>query len=144
VDFYLLLTGVTTVILLLAWLVWSRTRHLSFPLGIGLIYYWSLFGAWSIVQDRLGGASGKRYDYLEAKLFPVMLDEHYLMTLLLYAAFIILIEIALLLFLKPGPLPDEPGRPRSKCPMESCLAWRCCAGWAVTRSSASPWKWPTP
>ena len=106
-DFYLLLTGVTTVILLLAWLVWSRTRHLSFPLGIGLIYYWSLFGAWSIVQDRLGGASGKRYDYLEAKLFPVMLDEHYLMTLLLYAAFIILIEIALLLFLKPGPLPDD-------------------------------------
>ncbi|MGB4995113.1 MAG: hypothetical protein WBO50_08130, partial [Nitrospira sp.] len=106
-DFYLLLTGVTIVILLLAGLVWSRTRHLSFPLGIGLIYYWSLFGAWSIVQDRLGGASGKRYDYLEAKLFPVMLDEHYLMTLLLYAAFIILIEIALLLFLKPGPLPDD-------------------------------------
>ena len=100
-DFYLLLTGVTIVILLLAGLVWSRTRHLSFPLGIGLIYYWSLFGAWSIVQDRLGGESGKRYDYLEAKLFPVMLDEHYLMTLLLYAAFIILIEIALLLFLKP-------------------------------------------
>lgn len=54
-DFYLLLTGVTIVILLLAGLVWSRTRHLSFPLGIGLIYYWSLFGAWSIVQDRLGG-----------------------------------------------------------------------------------------
>jgi hypothetical protein len=107
VDFYLLLTGVTIVILLLAWLVWSRTRHLSFPLGIGLIYYWSLFGAWSIVQDRLGGESGKRYDYLEAKLFPVMLDDNYLMTLLLYAAFIILIEIALLLLLKPGPLPDD-------------------------------------
>jgi hypothetical protein len=49
----------------------------------------------------------KRYDYLEAKLFPVMLDDNYLMTLLLYAAFIILIEIALLLFLKPGPLPDD-------------------------------------
>lgn len=106
-EFYLLLTTATGAIVLLAWLVWSRTHHLSFPLGIGLIYYWSLFGAWSIVQDRLGGESGKRYDYLEAKLFPVMLDEHYLMTLLLYAAFIILIEIALLLFLKSGPLPDE-------------------------------------
>jgi hypothetical protein len=107
VEFYVLLTSATGAIVLLGWLVWSRAHHLSFPLGIGLIYYWSLFGAWSIVQDRLGGESGKRYDYLEAKLFPVMLDDNYLMTLLLYAAFIILIEIALLLFLKPGPLPDD-------------------------------------
>ncbi|MBI4001537.1 MAG: hypothetical protein HY348_07120 [Nitrospira defluvii] len=106
-DFYLLLTSATAVIVLLAWLVWSRTHHISFPLGIGLIYYWSLFGAWSIVGDRLGGENGKRYDYLEAKLFPIMLDADYLMTLLLYAAFIILIEIALLMFLKPRPVSDE-------------------------------------
>ena len=107
-DYYLFLTSSTIVIVLLAWILWHRTHHISFPLGIGLIYYWSLFGAWSIVADRLGGESGKRYDYLEGKLFPVMLDEDYLMTLLLYAAFIILIEVALLLFLKPRFALDGP------------------------------------
>jgi hypothetical protein len=107
VEFYLLLTSATVAICILAWIVWSRTRHISFPLGIGLLYYWSLFGAWSIVGDRLGGDSGKRYGYLEEKLFPITLDHDYFMTLLLYAVFIILIEIVLLLFLTSGPAADE-------------------------------------
>ena len=98
-EYYLLLTLETTVIAALALLLWLRTGHVGFPVGIGLLYFWSLHGAWSIITDQLGGESGKRYSYLLAKMFPVELDGNYLWSLFLYASFIILIELTLLWFL---------------------------------------------
>ncbi len=53
------------------------------------LYYWTLFGAWYIVIDKTGGFSGKNYHYLEYKLFPISLDGNYMLTLALYAGFII-------------------------------------------------------
>ena len=99
-EFYIVLSSVTVVIAALAALLLMRTRHAGFPIGIGLFYYWSLYGAWSIVADRLGGDSGQRYDYLIAKMFPVELNENYLWSLLLYAGFIIAMELTILGFLR--------------------------------------------
>jgi hypothetical protein len=101
-EFYLLLLLQTSVIAALALLLWLKTGHVGFPVGIGFLYFWSLYGAWSIVTDQLGGDSGKRYDYLLAKMFPVELDENYLWSLLLYATFIILVELTILCLLPRG------------------------------------------
>ena len=46
--------------------------------GIAALYYWSLYGAWYIVIDKTGGFSGKNYQYLEGKMFPIALDRDYL------------------------------------------------------------------
>ena len=50
-EYYLLLTLETTVIAALALRIWLRTGHVGFPVGIGLLYFWSLHGAWSIITD---------------------------------------------------------------------------------------------
>jgi hypothetical protein len=102
VDFYFVLAAVTAAIAALALLLWLRTGHIGFPLGIGLFYYWSLYGAWSVIADRTGGDSGKRYDYLNVKMFPIELDADYFLTLTYYALFIIVIEMTLLLWIVPG------------------------------------------
>lgn len=99
-SFYFLLTVGTVAILLLAILLWSRTHSISILVGIGMMYYWSLFGAWTIVSDRLTGDTGKSYSYLEEKLFPVHLDGNYFTALVLYIGFLIVIEMCLLLWVK--------------------------------------------
>jgi hypothetical protein len=96
VSYYVLLTISTGLIIALAAWIWLRTRSISFPLGIALAYYLSLYGAWSVIQDKLGGDSGKHYDYMEEKLFTVALDHNYFYSLILYSLFIITIEIVLL------------------------------------------------
>jgi len=70
-------------------------RDVGLIAGVGAMYYWSLFGAWSVVIDKSGGFSGKNYYYLEQKLFPVSLDGNYLATLLLYTGFILLVQVVL-------------------------------------------------
>lgn len=107
---YFVLLGVcTAVIAAFAFLLWLRTRNIEFPIGIGLAYYFSLHGAWSIITDRIGEDSGKTYSYLEMKLFPVQLDSYYVETIILYALFIILAELVLLFTTTPW-TPDRPRR----------------------------------
>jgi len=72
------------------------------------LYYWSLFGAWYLVIDKTGGFSGKSYHYLEQKLFPIALDGDYMLTLALYAGFIIVVELTLLVALKRGGSDEVP------------------------------------
>lgn len=96
-SFYLLLTIGTVVVVSLAVLIWRKTHSISIPIGIAMMYYWSVFGAWSIVADRLNGEAGKSYGYLEEKLFPVYLDRSYFAALVLYVSFIVVIEVCLLL-----------------------------------------------
>jgi hypothetical protein len=105
-EYYIFLTLMTAAIAGLAGLLYGRTRHLGFPVGIALLYYWSLYGAWSIVSGQLSGDSAKQYDYLAERVFPIDLDEHYLMALVLYGAFIILVEI-ILLWLVVQRIPDK-------------------------------------
>ena len=100
VEFYVLLSFLTFVIFALGLAIWRKTREIGFPLGIGFLYYWSLFGAWSIITDRLGGDSGMHYDYLELKMFTVKLDSNYAKTLVLYALFVVVVEVVLLAAVK--------------------------------------------
>jgi hypothetical protein len=108
---YLLLTAATITIFLLGTMLWKRTGNLAFPFGIGVFYFWSLHGGWSIITDLLGGDSGKQYHYLYEKMFPVQLDEDYIWTLGLYAAFIIIVVSVTLCSVRPARLPCGNLRP---------------------------------
>src|SRR4249920_3821920 len=98
-EYYALLTTVTVIIAALAALLYMRTREPGILVGTGALYYWSLFGAWYIVIDKNGGSSGKHYQYLETKMFPITLDGDYMLALCLYAAFIVSLQIGLLMLI---------------------------------------------
>jgi len=101
-EFFTLLAITTTVIVVLAAALYRKRRDPGTLVGIGALYYWSLFGAWYIVIDKTGGFSGKSYGYLEGKLFSIALDRNYMIALGLYAGFIILVELTLLLTVAPA------------------------------------------
>ena len=92
----------TTVIAVLTWILYRRQRDAGVIVGALALYYWSLFGAWSIIVDKTGGFSGKHYYYLEYKLFPIALDSDYMLALGLYAGFIIVAQLTLLAALSRG------------------------------------------
>lgn len=98
-EYFALLFVTTVIIASLAAVLFGRTRDPGILLGLAGLYYWSLFGAWYIIIDKTGGSSGKNYHYLEHKLFPIVLDHNYLLTLGLYAAFIIAVELVMLALL---------------------------------------------
>src|ERR1019366_5586244 len=107
-EYFTLLGASTVVIAALAVALYRQRRDLGLVVGIAALYYWSLYGAWSIVIDKTGGFSGQHYQYLEYKMFPIVLDGRYLLTLALYAGFIILVEVTLLAALsrrRPRPIP---------------------------------------
>jgi len=95
-EYFTLLAAATLVIAALAAALYAQRRDVGLIVGIAALYYWSLYGAWSIVIDKTGGFSGQHYQYLEAKMFPIALDGRYLLALALYAGFIILLELTLL------------------------------------------------
>src|SRR5579864_8875766 len=99
---YFTILGVATALIAALTLALYRRRHeAGFLVWFAALYYWSLFGAWYIVIDKTGGFSGKNYGYLEGKLFSIALDQNYLIALGLYAGFIILVELTLLLAVAP-------------------------------------------
>lgn len=95
-SYYLLAASASAVTAWLTWRIWRKTRDVSFVVGLSLIYYWSLYGAWSIIADGLGSTAPRRYYYLYDKLFPIALDHDYFLTLLLYALFLIGIALTVL------------------------------------------------
>src|ERR1700736_86250 len=101
-EYFALLVVATVMIVVLAAALYRRRRDPGTLVGIAVLYYWSLFGAWYIVIDETGGFSGKNYQYLEGKLFPIALDQNYLATLALYSGFIILVEVTLLVAVAPA------------------------------------------
>ena len=103
--YYLLLTAATIALCILGMMLWRQTRSIAFPFGLAALYFWTLYGAWSIVTDLLGGDSGKHYYYLYDKMFPVDLDSDYFWTLGLYAAFLVIIAVVALCFVRPARLP---------------------------------------
>lgn len=124
-EYYALLTTATLVIAALAGVLYVRTRDLGSLLGIAALYYWSLFGAWYVVIDKSGGTSGKHYQYLETKMFAIALDEDYMLSLCLYAAFIITLQIALLVLI---PAKDTRPLPRLLVRHEPILLMTFLAG----------------
>lgn len=105
-QYYAVLAVATVIIGLLTLVIWRKTGSVAFPVGIALLYYWTLLGAWFIVEDLLGGNTGMRYQYYFYKLFPVRLDDDYFWTLVLYSSFIVVIQLAALYFVRT---PNESG-----------------------------------
>lgn len=95
-EYFAILAVVTVVIGVLTAALYRLRREAGLVIGCVVLYYWSLFGAWSIIIDKTGGFSGKNYQYLEYKLFPVSLDADYRTALGLYAGFIIVVQLTVL------------------------------------------------
>jgi len=111
-EYFATLATASAMIALLTWALCRRARDFGTAVGlvtgIAALYYWSLYGAWFIVIDKTGGFSGKNYQYLEQKLFPIALDGDYLATLALYGGFVVAVELTLLATLdrpRRDPLP---------------------------------------
>jgi len=99
-QYYAVLSASTVVIALLALVLYRSRRDFGIPVGIAALYYWSLYGAWSLILDKQGGNSGMVYHYLESKMFPIALDDNYLIALVLYAVFIISVELTMICTLR--------------------------------------------
>jgi hypothetical protein len=143
-EYFALLTVATVAIAALALALFRRSGDWGVLVGVAALYYWSLYGAWYIVIDKSGGFSGKNYHYLESKLFPVELDLNYLITLGLYAAFILLVELAALVTLKGGRAPTvNRMRPQLLLRHEPILILAALAGvasWLIIRDKlAQAW-----
>ena len=72
--------------------------NVVFPVFTFILYYWTLAGSWLFTLDQMSGQSGKHiglnYYYLLEKMFLVKLDNYYLLSISLYAFFIILFQVA--------------------------------------------------
>ncbi len=110
-QFYVLLTSATLAILALAWLIWRRTRNAAFPVGIAVLYFWTLHGAWTVIGDSLAGRTGGKYEYLYGKLFQVDLDGDYLKALALYAMFLLAVETTVWIRCRRAPIADPDADP---------------------------------
>src|SRR5262250_3269660 len=99
-EYYALLSVCTLVILVLAGLIWRKTKAIAFLIGFAFMYFWSLYGAWFIISDTLAGEKGERYQYLFFNIVPVYLDSNYALTLILYTLFIVSVQLAVLVFTK--------------------------------------------
>jgi hypothetical protein len=84
-------------------LIWRKTKNLMFVFGLFIIYYWSLYGSWFIIADRVGMDSGAHYHYLETKMFRVYLDDNYILTMSYYFIFIFITQFIILIFSKKFP-----------------------------------------
>ena len=107
-EYFVLLTAATVVIAVLTFALYRQRRDMGVIVGAVALYYWSLYGAWYIVIDKTGGFSGKQYHYLEKKLFPIALDRDYMITLALYAGFVIVVQLTMLMALTRRPQRDIP------------------------------------
>ena len=101
-KYYTILLVSTAFLLILVFRIWSKSRTISFPLGMAFLYYWTLAGAWVLVHDRLAHTANEAYHYsgYEERLFPILLDSSYFETLLLYSLFLVIIAIVVLLVVK--------------------------------------------
>jgi hypothetical protein len=95
------LAATTLLILVLGIAVWLRTRSAGFVVGFAFLYYWTLYGAWQIVDERLNGDTDQTFTYLYYKMFPVYLDHHYMWALVLYALFIVTVQATVLVCARP-------------------------------------------
>jgi hypothetical protein len=133
--------------LLIGWLclkIWAKTKEPTFIIGIGLLYYWSLAGSWFIIYDGLTGNKGAEfglhyYHYCEV-LFPIYLDNYYLLSISYYALFIIGLQLSILFLAKQkniGEVDDE--NLFSPLQINHALLWLLCVA-GVIISGAIVWK----
>jgi hypothetical protein len=141
-EFFVFLAAATVLIAVLGLVLYRRTGDMGVLVGVAALYYWSIYGAWFIVIDKTGGFSGKSYHYLESKLFPIQLDRNYLITLGLYAGFILSVELAVLGALSLGRRKRLQARPPTRLvlahgPILMVAAVAGLSSWAIVQDKLS-------
>lgn len=89
---YILLVIITVYVAGVSLAIVKRTDSLILVVPIAVMYFWSIFGAWSFIPLKLSGGS----IFYEDMLFSVSIDEHYFMMLLYYSFFIIVFSTFIL------------------------------------------------
>ncbi len=103
-EILLLLFAGTGLFTYLTILIYKRSREISYILGFGALFIWTIAGGWLITIDRLTLMRGMKfglhyYGYFE-KLFPVYLDLDYFLAILYYFVFLFVIQITILFSFK--------------------------------------------
>ena len=93
---YILLIAITIFVLLMIPKLYRKTNSLIPIVPIIIIYFWSIYGAWTWIPFKLNGG---RYFY-EDLMFTINIDEYYFLSLLYYSIFLILFCISELLLIK--------------------------------------------
>jgi len=114
-PYFLTLGLLSAIFFTLVILLWKKTGNMMIVIGMLLLYYWTLAGAWFIIYDQLTGNAGERwglhyYSYFD-KLFPVALNPDYLRSILYYGIF--LISIAGILWWR-APATKNASRPKQE------------------------------
>jgi hypothetical protein len=90
---YLLLAALTGGFLAMTLLLFRRTGSWSLMLGLAMVFFWTLMGAWPFIGDALSGFQGYRlglgYHYLMEKMFPFELNMDYVRALGAYGLFLV-------------------------------------------------------
>jgi hypothetical protein len=108
-EHYAVLASCTALVSALTVAVWLKTRQIAFVLGSAFLYYWSLYGAWSVIARGTGAGGQYRFEYLFEKLFPIYLDQYYVWTIVLYTVFIVTVQVTVLLVARSKALPEFAG-----------------------------------
>ncbi len=106
-SFYLVLTFGTLAIIFLQYLIWKKNRSILFPLATLFLYYWTILGGWFIVFDLLNNNASEKigvhyYDYFK-KLFPIELNNDYLLSLVYFILFVIAFQVIIFFTIKKSP-----------------------------------------
>ncbi len=102
-TFYFTLSFSTLLIVFFQYLIWKKKPNILFPVATLFLYYWSIFGGWFIVYDQLNNNASSKigvhyYDYFE-KLFPIELNNDYLLSIVYFALFIVAFQVIILFLL---------------------------------------------
>src|SRR5215469_18497357 len=102
-GYYLTISLATLLIVGLTIQIWRKTHCVGFLLGVVFMYYWSIYGGWAVIWS-----GGELDSYLYHKMFPVALDADYFLSLILYTAFIVAVQITVLCRVKHSGLKIAP------------------------------------
>ena len=83
---YTILVIMTLYVIITAVTIIKKTSSLILAVPVLIMYFWTLYGAWSFIPLKLAGGS----IYYEDIMFRVHIDEYYLESLVLYSLFIVI------------------------------------------------------
>ena len=76
---YILLVLITVYVIGISIAIVRRTKSLVLAIPIAVMYFWSIFGAWSFIPLKMSGGNV----FYEDMMFAVNIDGHYFMMLYL-------------------------------------------------------------
>lgn len=86
---YTVLSIITIYVILISVYIYRRSYSLVPIVPLFVIYFWSIFGAWTWIPFKLNGG----FYFYEDILFEVKIDEYYFFSLLYYSLFLFVFSI---------------------------------------------------